>query len=339
MQPSPEELSQQMLAAVEEELRQATATIGGPGLSELHAILAYHMGWEGGEAGSAAQGKRIRPLLLLLCCAAAEGEWQKALPAAAAVELVHNFSLIHDDIEDNSPLRRGRETVWKRWGIAQAVNAGDSMFALAHSWLQRIAHTTSPDVALQGSQILLVACIHLTQGQYLDLSYESRLDLRMADYWPMIRGKTAALLAACTELGALIAGAEDEQRAAYHAFGQKLGLAFQAQDDLLGIWGDAELTGKSAESDLATGKKSLPVLFGLEKRERFYQRWQQGLIPPGEVPEVAALLEEEGARQHTQETADRLTQEALQALETAQPRGAAGTMLRELAHRLLRRQT
>ena len=116
------------LPAIEEELRQAVAFAGGPGLEELHGMLAYHMGWEGENAGPNASGKRIRPLLVLLACAAAGGDWTDALPGAAAVELVHNFSLIHDDIEDNSDLRRGRPTVWKIWGIPQAINAGDAMY-------------------------------------------------------------------------------------------------------------------------------------------------------------------------------------------------------------------
>lgn len=340
MNPMPDAtLTQSMLILVEDELRRAVALAGDPGLEPLRAMLAYHMGWEGEGAGPAAQGKRIRPLLVLLTCAAAGGVWEQALPAAAAVELVHNFSLIHDDIEDNSPLRRGRQTVWKRWGIPQAVNAGDAMFTLAHLWLLRLAQSTSAETALAACQILQSTCLHLTQGQYLDLAYEQRRDLQQADYWPMVGGKTAALLAACTGLGALAAGAPEARCQAYRLFGERLGLAFQVQDDLLGIWGSAEMTGKSAESDLAAGKKSLPVLFGLEQKGRFFQRWQQGPISLEQAPAVANLLEQEGAHRFTQAAADRLTAEALQALDEAQPRGEAGQLLRDLANRLLQRQS
>jgi geranylgeranyl diphosphate synthase type I len=145
-------------------------------------------------------------------------------------------------------------------------------------------------------------------------------------------------LAACTELGALIAETPQEQQNSYRDFGFSLGLAFQAQDDLLGIWGDSTLTGKSAESDLITGKKSLPVLYGLSQNGDFAQRWAQGEISTAEVPALAAQLEAEGARTHTQDAANRLTEAALKALEDAKPKGHAGEALRSLAMRLLRRQ-
>jgi geranylgeranyl diphosphate synthase type I len=331
-------LTQSFLLAIEAELHQAVERTDGSGLGEMRHMLAYHMGWEGEGEGPEAAGKRIRPLLVLLCTAAAGGEWQQALPAAAAVELVHNFSLIHDDIEDNSPVRRGRPTVWTKWGIAQAVNAGDAMFTLAHLELLRLQGTASPAIALQAAELLQRTCLHLTQGQYLDLSYESLPDLNVEAYWPMVSGKTAALLSACTGLGALVAACDSSIYEAYREFGRLLGLAFQAQDDLLGIWGNAALTGKSAESDLVSGKKSLPVLFGLGNSRTFAQRWRQGPIQPAEVTALARQLEEDGARAYTQDTANRLTSQALEALESARPQGAAGEALRTLANQLLSRQ-
>jgi geranylgeranyl diphosphate synthase type I len=331
-------LSGQYQPAIEAKLQQAVDRVNGPGLDELHGMLTYHMGWEGPGAGPEARGKRIRPLLVLLTAAASGGSWQAALPAAAAVELIHNFSLIHDDIEDNSPLRRGRETLWKRWGVPQAINAGDALFTLAHLALLDLEHTANPATALQAARILQAACLHLTQGQYLDLSYEGRGDLTDTAYWPMIGGKTGALLAACTGLGALAAQASELARQAYTHFGRTLGLAFQVQDDLLGIWGDAALTGKSAESDLVSGKKSLPVLIGLGQGGEFAKRWSAGPVSEGEVSELAALLEAEGGRQAAQERANRLTDEALHALDEARPQGETGAALRELALRLLNRQ-
>jgi geranylgeranyl diphosphate synthase type I len=333
-----ESLSNTFLIAIENELHQAVDMAYGAGMEELHYILSYHMGWKGSGAGPEARGKRIRPLLVLLTCASGEGEWQKALPAACAVELVHNFSLIHDDIEDNSALRRGRPTVWKKWGISQAVNAGDAMFTLAYLELLRLEETISPGIAVQAVRLLHQTCLHLTQGQYLDLSYESRSDLSIEDYWPMISGKTAALISACTGLGALAARVNIERQSSYREFGRLLGLAFQAQDDFLGIWGDAELTGKSADSDLVTGKKSLPVLYGLSQNGPFAQRWRQAPIQVSEVNEVANMLEQEGGRNYTRQVADRLTHEALHALDIAAPIGEAGQALKELAHLLLRRQ-
>jgi geranylgeranyl diphosphate synthase type I len=275
--------------------------------------------------------------LVLLTTAAAGGYWENALPAAAAVELVHNFSLIHDDIQDNSPLRRGRETVWKKWGLAQGINAGDSMFSLAHIALKRLEKLVPPEIALRAYQILPMSCLILTQGQYLDLSYEDRDDLTVDDYWPMIRGKTAALLATCSELGALIAGADTQEQEAYRKFGEYVGLAFQVQDDILGIWGDAAMTGKSTDSDLLAGKKSLPVLYSLNNKGEFAKRWQNGKISAEEVPELAKILEDEGADIYAQEAADSLTKQALEAMEDAKPRGDAKEALFELADMLIQR--
>ncbi len=325
------------LPAIEQELQNMVEQADGLGLDSLYHMLAYHMGWEGEGAGPAARGKRIRPLLVLLSTSAAGGDWKSALPAAAGVELLHNFSLIHDDIEDNSPTRRSRPTLWSRWGIPQAINTGDAMFALANLSVTKLERMVSPKVTLQAARLLLETCLALTQGQYLDISYELRRDLSLEDYWPMVTGKTAALLAACTEMGALISETPEDIRQAYRQFGKSLGLAFQAQDDLLGIWGDAELTGKSAASDLVSGKKSLPVLYGLGQNGPFAQRWRQGAIPPEEVTGLAGQLKSEGGYDYTLQAAERLTQEALKALEAAQPRGEAGQALNELARMLLNR--
>lgn len=327
-----------ILPAIEEELHQVVFRSRQPDLEELYSMLAYHMGWEGDGAGPEASGKRIRPTLVLLSAASQGGDWRCALPAAAAVELVHNFSLIHDDIQDQSDLRRGRVTLWKRWGVAQAINAGDAMFALAFIALQGLERTVSSQVALRSTQILQETCLSLTHGQYLDLSYEARGDLTLEAYWPMVAGKTAALLAACTEIGALTAQVPDPLVEACRRFGRLLGLAFQAQDDLLGIWGDAALTGKSAESDLLSGKKSLPVLFGLGRDGAFARRWRQGAVKPEEVPHLAAQLEAEGGRAYAQERANTLTEQALDALEQAQPQGEAGEALVQLAVKLLSRE-
>lgn len=333
-----EKLAPRYRQAIEEELQRVLSQSNGEGLEGLHHMLAYHLGWEGQGAGEEARGKRIRPLLLLLACAAAGGQWQRALPAAAAVELVHNFSLIHDDIEDNSPLRRGRATVWSIWGVPQAINAGDAMFTLANLAMLRLQDACSASLAIQALQVIQDTSLDLTQGQYLDLAYESRGDLTLDAYWPMVKGKTAALLAACTEIGALVAGASSERRTAYRQFGSSLGLAFQVQDDLLGIWGDVAFTGKSAQSDLLSGKKSLPVLYGLSRQGPFAERWSRGEITPEELPALAAQLEREGARDYTQATANTLTGQSLHALEAAEPQGEAGEALVDLAHRLLRRK-
>jgi geranylgeranyl diphosphate synthase type I len=335
---SPETLCQVMLNAIEDELVRAVTLGHREELNILYTMMAYHMGWEGEGAGVEARGKRIRPLLLCLTCAAAGGEWEKSLPAAAAVELIHNFSLIHDDIEDDSPLRRGRSTVWKKWGIPQAINTGDAMFTLAHLTILGLEATRSIQTAFQASAILQETCLELTQGQFLDMAFETQEEPSIEAYWLMVSGKTAALLAACTELGGLVAGSSQEEQQAFHEFGHALGLAFQVQDDYLGIWGDAEMTGKSVESDLVAGKKTLPILYGLHQKGKFFDRWQQKPFLPEDVTAIAKLLEEEGAKGYTQQAADLLTKDALQSLEAAHPKGEAGQALKNLALRLLNRQ-
>ncbi|MBI5932223.1 MAG: polyprenyl synthetase family protein [Chloroflexi bacterium] len=326
-----------LLPKIESELQNQVARLDQPGTHHFHEMLTYHMGWTGEGAGPEATGKRIRPLMVLLCVASCGADWQSALPAAAAVELVHNFSLVHDDIEDNSDKRRGRTTVWKKWGLAQGTNAGDGLFVLSNLALTDLEAGYSPAIVLRAAKILHATCLDLTRGQFLDISYEDRTDLSVDDYWPMVSGKTAALIAACCQLGALLGGADDAQQEAYRAFGHYLGLAFQAQDDILGIWGDEALTGKSAASDLVEGKKSLPVLYGLENNGAFAKRWRQGPIRAEEVQRVAALLEAESARTSAQDAARQMTDLALENLRVANPQGEAGASLKSLADKLLQR--
>ncbi len=328
----------ELLPAIEQALKDAMAPANSVGHEAMYAMLAYHLGWEGEGAGARATGKRIRPTLLLLTCVAAGGDWKKALPAAAAVELLHNFSLIHDDIQDGSEQRRGRPTLWSLQGIAQAINAGDAMFSLAHMSLEGLKETTSRSIYIIAAGLLPHTSFQLTQGQYLDLTYEGIDDLSLDSYWPMIWGKTAMLIRACAQLGAVIAGATGKKLKAYLTFGEKLGLAYQVHDDLLGIWGDPDEMGKSAYSDLLSGKKSLPVLYALDKKGEFAQRWTNGGVPFERVKEFAALLEAEGAKEFTRKEAARLTEESLQALAVAKPTGDAGAALVELADELGRRE-
>lgn len=328
----------ELLPAIEIELRRQVARLDEPRTRPYHEMMTYHMGWTGEGSGPEATGKRIRPLVVLLATAASGGDWKSALPAAAAVELVHNFSLIHDDIEDNSSKRRGRTTVWKKWGMPQGINAGDGMFVLSNLALLDLSTAFPAETVVKAAAVLHNTCLDLTRGQYLDMSYETRSDLTIEDYWPMVSGKTAALLAACCHLGALLGGADDPTQEAYRDTGHYLGLAFQVQDDILGIWGNSARTGKSAKSDLVAGKKSLPVLFSLAKAGPFAKRWSEGPIKPKEVPALAEQMTEEGARLFAQETADRMTDLALQSLRLADPQGEAGTALFDLANKLLNRQ-
>ncbi len=218
-----------------------------------YGMLRYHMGWVDPQMQPAVvnSGKRIRPVACLLACEAVGGAVEDALPLAAAVELLHNFSLIHDDVEDDSPTRRHRPTVWALWGVPQAINAGDAMFTLARLALHGLgSRPIPPAMAMDACMIFDQACLRLTEGQYLDMSFEGRLDVSVDEYLAMIEGKTAALLSASLELGALVGGADQATRGHLAHFGRSLGLAFQMEDDILGIWGDEAVTGKSAASDI-----------------------------------------------------------------------------------------
>ena len=326
-----------LLSSIESELQRQVSRLDSPRTKAFHEMLTYHMGWTGEGAGPEATGKRIRPLLVLLSTAASGGDWQSALPAAAAVELVHNFSLVHDDIQDNSEKRRGRPTTWVKWGMPMAINVGDALFVLSNQAIMDLKVSYPADIVLKAAEVLHNTCLDLTRGQFLDISYEERNDLVVEDYWPMISGKTAALLSACCHLGALLGGADDAGQDAYRAFGQYLGLAFQAQDDILGIWGDEALTGKSAASYLIEGKNSLPVLAGLGANAKFAARWKQGPIRADEVQELARVLASEGGYETATDAARQMTDLALMSLRGADPQGEAGDALFELTDRLLKR--
>ena len=332
------ELTQSMLSTIEAELQRQIARLDEPRTEPFHEMLTYHMGWTGEGAGPEAMGKRIRPLMVLLTTAACGVEWLHAAPAAAAVELVHNFSLVHDDIQDNSDKRRGRPTTWNIWGMPMAINVGDALFVLSNQAMMDLSKHYLPEIVVDAATVLHNTCLDLTRGQFLDMSYETRNNLSVEDYWPMIAGKTAGLLSACCHIGAILGGADEATQDAYRSFGHSLGLAFQVQDDILGIWGDEAITGKSAASDLLEGKKSLPVLHGLSQGGNFAKRWLQGPIRPDEVEEMAKLLASEGSYEYTHGISRQMTTLALDNLREADPQGEAGEALTELANKLIKRE-
>lgn len=326
-----------LIESIESELQRQVSRLDMPRTKPFHEMLTYHMGWTGEGSGPEATGKRIRPLLVLLSTASCEADWQSALPAAAAIELVHNFSLVHDDIQDNSDKRRGRPTTWVKWGMPMAINVGDALFVLSNQAIMDLKESYPPEIVVKAAEILHHTCLELTRGQFLDISYEERNNLSVEDYWPMISGKTAALLSACCHIGALLGGADDARQDSYRAFGHYLGLAFQVQDDILGIWGDEALTGKSAASDLIEGKNSLPVLAGLGANGKFAARWVQGSIRADEVQELARILASEAGYETATDAAKQMTDLALMSLREADPQGEAGDALFELADKLLKR--
>jgi geranylgeranyl diphosphate synthase type I len=327
-----DDLNAELLAAIEADLHDSLDTISGILPPTVLEMISYHLGW---QVSLETSGKRIRPLMTLLCCQAAGGDWKTALPAASAIEWTHNFSLIHDDIQDRSELRRGRPTVWKKWGRAQAINTGDAIFVLSRLTTQRLA--AAPQKILTVQKVLDETSMALTAGQHLDISFEDAKDVTIEDYLQMISGKTAALLSASCRIGALLATDLDGRIEAYASFGANLGMAFQIIDDLLGVWGASSATGKSSADDLQTRKKTLPVIYGLEHSPEFKRVWLTERQGDEDIFGMKQLLKEAGSNDFTKKWAEYYTQASLSSLETADPLEPAGTILTELAARLLQR--
>lgn len=302
-----------------------------------YGMFRYHLGWtdEKFNAIQADPGKRIRPLICLVTCEALGSDWHSALPVAAAIELVHNFSLIHDDIEDDSDTRRGRQAVWKVWGLAQGLNAGDGMFVLSRLALGRMPQRgLSVQKWAAVSSEFDAATLALCQGQFLDLSFESRFDVSVDEYLEMIRGKTAALISAAARFGAMLATDNNELVATLARFGKNIGLAFQITDDILGIWGDPNVTGKSAATDILTKKKSLPVIIGFNNArcgEKLRTMYRQPSLSGTDVGSVLGWLGEAQARERAQKIADEFRVAAVAALDDTKIKNAAMGHLREIA--------
>jgi geranylgeranyl diphosphate synthase type I len=329
-----DEFSAELLAAIEADLHDSLDMASEILPSSIQEMISYHLGWQNSKEAS---GKRIRPLMTLLCCQAAGGNWEAALPAASAIEWIHNFSLIHDDIQDRSELRRGRPTVWKIWGSAQAINTGDAIFALSRLVTQRLV--AIPEKVLSVQKILDETSMALTAGQHLDISFEDTDEVTIEEYLEMISGKTAALLGAACRIGALLATNLDELIDAYASFGANLGMAFQIIDDLLGVWGVPETTGKSSVDDLQSRKKTLPVIHGLEHSSEFKRVWSTEQQGDKNISSMKQLLQETGSLDFTRKWAEHYTQASLSSLETADPLEPASTDLAGLAARLLQRIT
>jgi len=305
------------------ELEAELKYVVGKASLPLYNMMRYHMGWieESGYTRRSPAGKRLRPLLCLFACHALGGQWRQALPVAAAIELVHNFSLIHDDIQDASMERRGRPTVWRIWGQPQAINVGDGMHALALSSLLRLGQTgISNEKVVRAARTLGEASLKLCEGQFRDISYEDRLDIKAKDYLAMISGKTAALFGCSAEIGALMATDDESLIAGLRNFGHALGMTFQVHDDVLSIWGDEKSTGKPSASDIQQRKKTLPVVYALERtrganRKFLRQIYQNETMDPADVEDVLRILNKLNARSYTQDMSKKYYHLALSELD------------------------
>jgi geranylgeranyl diphosphate synthase type I len=268
-----------------------------PARSTLGKMAAYHMGWAtpDGTPASAATGKRIRPALCVWACEAGGGQSEWALPGAVAVELIHNFTLIHDDIQDGDSLRRHRPTVWSIWGSAQGINAGDGVFA--HALRTLLAPGLRAERRMRAAHMLSAAVVEVVEGQCLDLSLEGCASASQATYLRLATAKTGALMGASLAAGAILAGSPESTVRAFDGAGRLLGLSFQIRDDWLGTWGDPEVTGKGHQGDLQRRKLTYPVVAAYEVatpgRRRELRRLFSDREPGGEF-RLRALLDELG---------------------------------------------
>ena len=298
--------------AIEEALRSSLADDDRP----LGHAARYVMGWED-AAGRPTEtgGKRIRPALCLMAASLFD-DASSVLPGAVAVELVHNFSLVHDEIQDRDEERHHRPTIWTLVGEAQAINVGDYLCSRATQVLLEADAPSERRVEALG--VLQRAIADMIGGQWADLSFEARDDVSVDEYLAMIDGKTGALIGAPLEIGAILAGAEPDAAAGLGAWGRRIGLAFQARDDILGIWGDPNLTGKSNVNDLARKKKSLPVLAGLADTTTapaIRALYAQDAPAANEIAAVVALLDDAGVRERSEATARGLLDDAAALLD------------------------
>jgi geranylgeranyl diphosphate synthase type I len=309
----------QLIADTEAEILRLVAD-RDPATAGVYEQCRYHLGLDGSNGVS---GKRMRPLLGLLAYASITGDHKAALPGAAAVELGHNFSLVHDDIEDGDRERRHRPTLWSLHGIPQAINTGDMLFSLSRIALHRLSDLGFSDAkVLRLMRLYDETCVALCEGQYIDIATGEADELMSVElYFDMIGRKTAALIAASIEAGALLATDDEHVIERYRAFGWDLGLAFQLNDDLLGIWGEEQATGKEP-TDVARRKKTLPVIYafehaGLEDRARLAALYADHAPTAATVAEIVDILERTGAKDYTRTQARLHRDRALAELDAA----------------------
>ncbi len=313
----------------------AAQTSGLAELQPFYGQMQYHLGWVDAQFAPIQNdpGKLLRPTLLLLAYEAS-GAWgqlveratsseylHRALPAAAALELTHNFTLVHDDIEDSDTERRHRPTIWSIWGIPQATNTGDGIFALARLTLWGVLGAgVEGEIAARLGAALDRACLILAEGQYLDISFEQQGDISVASYIDMISRKTAALMRCAAEMGAMLGTRNQETIERLRDFGWVMGIAFQVRDDLLGVWASTAELGKTSAGDIYRRKKSLPVLHALEHanptdQEQLYSIYQQEVSPTQQqVAEILAIFERTNTRAYCKAFLERQCHRAYETL-------------------------
>ena len=284
-------------------------------------------------------GKRIRPVLTLVACEMMNGPVEKALPAAYAIEIFHNFSLIHDDIMDCAPLRRGKETVHTKYDINTGILSGDAMLIYAYQYLGKYEDTLVPRMMRNFTETSILVC----EGQQLDMDFEQRSDVEIPEYMEMITNKTAVLLAEALRMGALVAGASDHALQHFYDFGRNVGIAFQMQDDILDTYGENHKVGKQKGGDIIQGKKTYLYLKALELStvdqrkdlETLYE--DQQMDKQEKVAKVMEIFDELHVRLYADQVKEAYRDLAYSHLDSIDTGGNDTTILRQLAQYLLDR--
>ena len=285
-------------------------------------------------------GKRLRPILTLMTCDFFSGTYEKAMDAALAVELFHNFSLIHDDIMDNAPLRRGNTTVHEKWDINTGILSGDAMLILAYQYFENYEPVMFRDLAKLFSKTALQVC----EGQQYDVDFETRDDVVLSEYITMIDYKTAVLIGAAMKMGAIVAGASESCKDAIYEFGRNLGIAFQLQDDYLDAFGDPKTFGKQVGGDIIPNKKTFLYLTAFEsgtksqKDELMHLFSINPIDPTDKIATVTSIFETSGASEAIQQEINAYTQQANTILDSIKISSEKKQNLREFGNWLMKRK-
>jgi len=297
---------------------------------ELYDPISYTL--EGG-------GKRLRPALMMMSCEMYDGDINDTINPALGIEIFHNFTLLHDDIMDRAPIRRGRETVYKKWDTNVAILSGDTMFAMAYDYVRQ----TKPELVPAIMKIFCKTSIEVCEGQQYDMNFETAENTTLAEYLNMIRLKTAVALAASMEIGAAIAGAPEDQQRKIYAFGENLGMAFQLQDDLLDAFGDQAKFGKKIGGDILANKKTYIYLKALEaasddEAENIKLLYMSDTIPPEQkITQVKEIFTKLNIPALTEKLINSYFEEAMHIFEHLSPDTSKKTILKEFAYQILNR--
>lgn len=313
--------------------------------SSVYTTLRYSMGWTDskGKAIVASTGKALRPILCLFACETVGGSANTAMPAAVALEFIHNFSLIHDDIQDKDEMRRGRPSLWVVWSEPKAIIAGNVLRVVADMCLEQLVrNNVTVDHALAASQILTEAYLQMIEGQYLDILFERRLDIGLDDYLEMIGRKTGALIRCALEMGATLGNSNSNVQSAFREFGRCLGFVFQIRDDVLGVWGKPDKTGKPVGADIKRKKNSFPIVHAMNYAKGadarlLKQTYGKESLDENDVSRILEVMDRLGTQEYAQSLAKAHCEKALDAIQGVELSPQARIEIEDLAKFLLTR--